>query len=91
LDKVKDIISRMNDYVGSKGDKYKSHYHTILSWFNQKWVKRIDTHKEFAQKAIKEEKVYKPMTDEEREQAKEIMNRARQVLLSKWLNGNPTT
>lgn len=26
------IIARLNDYVGSKGVKYKSHYHTILTW-----------------------------------------------------------
>jgi len=25
-------IARLNDYIGSKGVKYKSHYHTILSW-----------------------------------------------------------
>ena len=25
-------IARLNNYLGSKGVKYKSHYHTILSW-----------------------------------------------------------
>ena len=25
-------IERLNNYIGSKGDKYKSHYHTILVW-----------------------------------------------------------
>jgi len=25
----------LNDYIGSKGKKYKSHYHTILSWHNK--------------------------------------------------------
>ncbi len=25
-------IERLNEYVGSKGKKYKSHYHTILTW-----------------------------------------------------------
>jgi hypothetical protein len=25
-------IQRLNDYIGSKGVKYKSHYHTILTW-----------------------------------------------------------
>jgi 5-methylcytosine-specific restriction endonuclease McrA len=25
-------IEKLNNYLGSKGDKYKSHYHTILSW-----------------------------------------------------------
>ena len=25
-------IKKLNLYIGSKGDKYKSHYHTILNW-----------------------------------------------------------
>ena len=25
-------IENLNDYIGSKGNKYKSHYHTILVW-----------------------------------------------------------
>lgn len=33
--KTKDMIKRLNDYIGSKGDKYKSHYHTILVWENK--------------------------------------------------------
>jgi len=27
-----DYIKRLNNYIGSKGKKYKSHYHTILVW-----------------------------------------------------------
>jgi hypothetical protein len=30
--KTKEYIQRLNDYIGSKGVKYKSHYHTILNW-----------------------------------------------------------
>jgi len=29
---TKDRIANLNHYIGSKGDKYKSHYHTILNW-----------------------------------------------------------
>jgi len=29
---AEDYIDRLNDYIGSKGKKYKSHYHTILTW-----------------------------------------------------------
>lgn len=29
---AKDRIENLNCYLGSKGDKYKSHYHTILNW-----------------------------------------------------------
>lgn len=34
---TKDKIEVLNNYVGSKGAKYKSHYHTILNW------ERMDT------------------------------------------------
>jgi hypothetical protein len=29
------MIERLNNYIGSSGRKYKSHYHTILSWWNK--------------------------------------------------------
>jgi hypothetical protein len=32
---VNDFIFRLNSYIGSKGKKYKSHYHTILSWYRK--------------------------------------------------------
>jgi hypothetical protein len=32
---VKDRIEKLNNYIGSKGTKYKSHYHTILTWANR--------------------------------------------------------
>jgi hypothetical protein len=28
-------IERLNNYIGSKGVRYKSHYHTILNWANR--------------------------------------------------------
>jgi len=28
-------IEKLNNYIGSKGKKYKSHYHTILNWSNK--------------------------------------------------------
>ena len=31
-DGTKGWIERLNNYIGSKGKKYKSHYHTILAW-----------------------------------------------------------
>ena len=31
-EKADELIQRLNDYIGSKGKKYKSHYHTILTW-----------------------------------------------------------
>lgn len=32
LSDLDDKIDALNDYLGSTGKKYKSHYHTILSW-----------------------------------------------------------
>lgn len=32
---IKDRIEKLNNYIGSKGAKYKSHYHTILNWANR--------------------------------------------------------
>ena len=39
------MIERLNNYVGSTGKKYKSHYHTILAWFEKEKVesKKGDT------------------------------------------------
>ena len=30
-----EYIERLNNYLGSKGKKYKSHYHTILNWWTR--------------------------------------------------------
>lgn len=32
VEDAKTRIERLNNYIGSKGKKYKSHYHTILNW-----------------------------------------------------------
>jgi hypothetical protein len=29
---LKQKLRALAEYIGSKGDKYKSHYHTILMW-----------------------------------------------------------
>lgn len=35
-------IKNLNDYIGSKGKKYKSHYHTILVWDKKNNPKKKD-------------------------------------------------
>jgi hypothetical protein len=35
----RDYIERLNNYIGSKGAKYRSHYHTILNWANKDGVR----------------------------------------------------
>jgi hypothetical protein len=32
---IETYISRLNDYIGSKGKHYKSHYHTIRMWISR--------------------------------------------------------
>jgi hypothetical protein len=39
---IDSFMIRLNDYVGSTGKKYKSHYHTILSWLRKDNVIKDD-------------------------------------------------
>jgi hypothetical protein len=32
LDQTKKALDKLNSFIGSKGDKYKSHFHTLSSW-----------------------------------------------------------
>ncbi len=41
-DKTKEMIKRLNNYIGSKGKKYKSHYFTILNWMEKDNKKDIN-------------------------------------------------
>ena len=36
-----ELIRRLNDYIGSKGDKYKSHYFTLLNFARRDNIKKI--------------------------------------------------
>jgi hypothetical protein len=40
---VKQLIEELNDGIGSKGYKYKSHYHTIRSWAKRKNLNKQET------------------------------------------------
>lgn len=33
--KLTKLIENLNNYIGSKGKKYKSHYHTLRNWYNK--------------------------------------------------------
>lgn len=35
-------IEDLNNYIGSKWKKYKSHYFTILEWLRREWVKPLE-------------------------------------------------
>lgn len=84
-DKIKEIIQRLNDYIWSKGDSYKSHYHTILVRFNKSWIEKINTIKDLPITPDKRpEKPYKPLTKEDKEKAKELLQSARNLLISNY-------
>jgi hypothetical protein len=59
-------IDDLSIYISSKGDKYKSHYSTILSWSrkNNDAPKIVQTYKEPEREIPEDEKI----TDEEFEQ-----------------------
>lgn len=38
-EKTNGCIEILNNYLGAKGDKYKSHYHAILSWVAERYDK----------------------------------------------------
>jgi hypothetical protein len=50
---TKDYIKRLNNYIGSKGKKYKSHYHTILSWSDKDYQQTETTIDPIEQEYIK--------------------------------------
>ena len=58
---AKDFIERLNDYIGSKGKRYKSHYYTILNWMRRD--------------GIKKDQFEKPMTEEEKTAARHFTPR----------------
>lgn len=35
-EQLAELIEELNNYIGSTGVKYKSHYHTLKSWYNRK-------------------------------------------------------
>lgn len=41
-----EYVERLNNYIGSKGKRYKSHFHTILSWTNKDKPPKPMAHRE---------------------------------------------
>jgi hypothetical protein len=39
---IKEIITRLNNYIGSTGAKYKSHYYTLLNWLRKEKKPLLD-------------------------------------------------
>jgi hypothetical protein len=71
------LIARMNWYIGSKWDKYKSHYHTALNWFAQKGIKKIEKRVE-EQKKVAEMWKEALISEEKKEEILDRMNKLKQ-------------
>jgi len=52
---IDQYINKLNNYIGSKGKKYPSHYFTILSWANKDGVAPIKPAKVYDSKKEQEE------------------------------------
>jgi len=70
-------ISNLDTYIGSKGDRYKSHYYTVLNWINRDGVKPLHR-----KEPIPKEELSK-ITEEQRQAAKEMMNQAKDKILAR--------
>lgn len=64
-------IDKLNNYIGSTWKNYVSHYFTILNWTRREWVKY--TKEEIEAKESVNELIYKPLTEEEKEDIKQKM------------------
>ena len=73
---IKSTILRLNDYIGSKWDKYRSHYYVILTWLRNSGTKKLSTKEHVSMTPDK------PQTEDERKRAQEILQKARNVLTS---------
>lgn len=70
---TEDLISRLNDYIGSKGDKYKSHYFTLLNFARRDNIKKITP---VIKKDIPPTPPIVPLTPEEEKERTRKMNEA---------------
>ena len=70
-------MEKLNSYIGSKGKKYKSHYHTLISWLKKDWAKKVSN----LSKEVVEYDKTNNFTDEQRKEALAKLQRARDVVL----------
>ena len=73
---IKDFVATLNDYIGSKWDKYKSHYYTILMRLKKSGIRKLSA--KSSQTAV----VEKVLTEEERKQSLEILQKARNLFVA---------
>jgi len=74
---VKDYMEKLNSYIGSKGKKYKSHYHTLISWLKKDWAKKVSN---LAKEVVEYDKTNN-FTDEQRAIAMAKLQSARDTIL----------
>jgi len=74
---IKKFIVRLNDYIGSKGDKYKSHYYTLLMRLKKDGVKKLGF-----KPTPTSSSQNKPISEEEKQKSLELLQKAREILTS---------
>ena len=67
---IKEYIFKLNNYIGSTGKNYKSHYYTILNWIKRDWVKY---NKEKIDSIESIQTIVRELTEEEKEEIKKKM------------------
>ena len=65
------MIEKLNNYIGSKGKKYKSHYFTILNWAGKDGIRQ--------QRKIEVPKHIKEFKDPKPEEIKKVQNLVKNV------------
>ncbi len=70
-DGVDERIAKLNNYIGMKGRKYKSHYHTILAWEDNRKASKKLLQLEFKKPPVKES--FEQKRRAELEKAKKII------------------
>jgi len=74
--KTKELIQALNDYIGSKGKRYKSHYHTLLVWTRKNGILQIPKSEHIPDKKPD----WKPIPKEAEKKIKELTGKIGQKI-----------
>lgn len=80
-----EYIERLNNYIGSTGKRYKSHYHTILVWADNDKKKAMENQQPQIKPYINADKLRQQPQDEDycsKETAREAMEEIRRRINS---------
>jgi len=75
IGQTKALIERLNNYIGSKGKKYKSHYFTILNWAGKDGIR-----KQQITKVSDPTKDFKEPSDEDRKKISALVQETKEKI-----------